>query len=92
MKKVTVWGGGGFLGSHICDALTLEGHRVTIVDIADSLWKKEGQSMIIADLMDYDEVVKTVKNADYVFNKPRDFNLILSKVFEAYTDSDLKES
>ncbi len=68
MKKVTVWGGGGFLGSHICDALTLEGHRVTIVDIADSLWKKEGQSMIIADLMDYDEVVKTVENADYVFN------------------------
>ena len=31
-------------------------------------------------------------NADYVFNKPRDFNLILSKVFEAYTGSELKES
>ena len=33
IMKAVVFGGSGFLGSHIADALTNEGHEVTIFDI-----------------------------------------------------------
>jgi UDP-glucose 4-epimerase len=34
--KATVFGGGGFLGSHVCDALSASGYDVTILDLNDS--------------------------------------------------------
>ena len=36
--KVTVFGGAGFLGSHICDKLSEAGHSATIFDIHPSRW------------------------------------------------------
>ena len=66
--KVTVWGGAGFLGSHVCDALSEEGYEVTIADINQSQWKKEGQHMLKANLLDIEAVFESVKGADYVFN------------------------
>ena len=32
MKKILVTGGAGFLGSHLCTKLVLEGHHVLCVD------------------------------------------------------------
>ena len=32
MKRAVVTGGAGFLGSHLCERLLAEGHRVTAVD------------------------------------------------------------
>ena len=42
-KKVIIFGGAGFLGSHIADILTDRGYRVVIFDIKKSPYLREGQ-------------------------------------------------
>jgi len=66
--KITIWGGSGFLGSHITDALSNAGHDVTIADISKSPWKRNNQQMVTGSLLDKKVVIESVKNADYVFN------------------------
>ena len=66
--KVTVWGGSGFLGSHVCDVLTENGHEVTIADTIESQWKNNEQRMLVGNILDHDSINESVKNADYVFN------------------------
>ncbi len=66
--KITVFGGSGFLGSHICDKLTGAGHDVTIVDLHPSPWLKEGQTMLQGSILDEETVDRAVEGADCVFN------------------------
>ena len=66
--KVTVFGGSGFLGSHVCDKLSDVGHKVTIVDREESIWLREDQKMIRGDILNEDDVEKAVTKADIVFN------------------------
>lgn len=66
--RITVFGGAGFLGSHICDKLWEAGHAVTIVDLAPSAWLKEGQRMLVGSILDEDTVNEAVQGADMVFN------------------------
>ncbi len=68
MKNVIVFGGSGFLGSHVADYLTREGHEVTIYDIKDSPYIKEGQSFIKGDIRDEDKVNKAIAGKDIVYN------------------------
>lgn len=65
---VTVIGGSGFIGSHVADQLTQEGYQVRIFDRTDSLWKKEGQEMIVGDLLDTDLLNKTISGSEVVYN------------------------
>ncbi len=66
--KITVFGGSGFLGSHICDKLTEAGHEVTIVDLNPSPWLKPQQKMLVGSILDEETVDKAVADADFVFN------------------------
>lgn len=66
--RITVFGGSGFLGSHICDKLTEAGHEVTIVDLVPSPWLLPGQRMITGSILDEQIVDEAVANADMVFN------------------------
>ncbi|HQT26382.1 MAG TPA: NAD(P)-dependent oxidoreductase, partial [Burkholderiales bacterium] len=66
--KVVVFGGAGFLGSHVCDKLTLAGHDVVVFDRVPSLWLSDGQDMIVGDLLDADKVCEAVRGADAVYN------------------------
>jgi len=66
--NVTVFGGAGFLGSHVCDKLTEAGHQVTIVDLTPSPWLKKGQNMRQGNLLDEAAVAEAVAGADAVFN------------------------
>lgn len=66
--RMTVFGGSGFLGSHICDKLTEAGHIVTIVDLTPSPWLKDGQRMIVGSILDENVVDEAVRDADMVFN------------------------
>ncbi len=66
--KITVFGGSGFLGSHICDKLSEAGHAVTIVDLHPSPWLRPDQNMLTGDILDEETVRKGVEGADMVFN------------------------
>ena len=41
--KTIVFGGSGFLGSHIADALSNSGHEVTIYDLVESPFLRDDQ-------------------------------------------------
>lgn len=66
--RITVFGGAGFLGSHICDKLSDAGHIVKIVDLKPSPWLRPDQEMITGSILDEDLVDAAVRGADMVFN------------------------
>ncbi|MFC1807521.1 NAD-dependent epimerase/dehydratase family protein [Candidatus Omnitrophota bacterium] len=66
--KAIVFGGSGFLGSHVADVLTERGHDVTAFDIAPSPYLRKNQNMVIGDLLDKHAVEYVVKEADVIYN------------------------
>ena len=66
--KITVWGGSGFLGSHVSDTLTKQGHTVSIADRKESPWLIKNQKMIIGNILDKKQVDESVAGVDVVFN------------------------
>lgn len=68
MKKTVVFGGSGFLGSNVADALTNAGHEVTVFDIRHSPWLRDGQRMIVGDILDEKVVFEAINGCDVVYN------------------------
>jgi len=66
--KITVFGGAGFLGSHVCDKLSDAGHSVSIFDLVESKWLRPDQTMLIGNILDVGAVEKAILAADIVFN------------------------
>ncbi|MFA5097256.1 MAG: NAD(P)-dependent oxidoreductase [Candidatus Margulisiibacteriota bacterium] len=66
--KIIVFGGSGFLGSHVADALTEKGHQVTVFDREVSKYLKEGQKSITGDITDEKVVLNAVKGHEIVYN------------------------
>ena len=66
--NIIVFGGSGFLGSHVCDKLSDAGYNVTIFDIKPSPWLRSDQKMIVGDILDEKLVQKSIKGAEVVFN------------------------
>lgn len=67
-KKVVVFGGAGFLGSYVADALTKKGYDVIIFDIHESQFINEKQKMIVGDILNLEEVSKAVQDCQYVYH------------------------
>ncbi|MGH8672619.1 MAG: NAD-dependent epimerase/dehydratase family protein, partial [Burkholderiales bacterium] len=67
-QSAVVFGGSGFLGSHVSDALSDSGYRVKIFDCHPSPYLRPGQEMIVGDLMDLDAVVEATQGCRYVYN------------------------
>jgi len=67
-QTVTVIGGSGFLGSHVADQLSEAGYRVRIYDRAGSAWKRDGQEMIVGDLLDREKLSSVIAGTDVVYN------------------------
>ncbi|MCB9721128.1 MAG: NAD(P)-dependent oxidoreductase [Candidatus Omnitrophica bacterium] len=65
--KVVVFGGAGFLGSHVADRLSDKGYEVYIFDIKPSCYIRPNQKMIVADIMDLYAVESAVKGARFVY-------------------------
>ena len=68
MSRILVFGGAGFIGSHVADALTREGHLVTIFDIQKSDYLIDNQKMIVGDILNRDTVRAAVKDSEVVYN------------------------
>jgi len=66
--KVIVFGGSGFLGSHVADILAEEKNNVFVYDQRPSYYLKKPQKMIIGDILDQGKVEKAVSGCDVVYN------------------------
>src|SRR3990172_5351668 len=67
-SKVVVFGGSGFLGSHVADTLVDAGYDVTVYDLKYSKYLRASQNIVVGDILDSDKVVKTVEGCDVVYN------------------------
>ena len=67
-EKVIVFGGSGFLGSHVADQLSDEGYEVYIFDRNKSDYLREDQTMIIGDITDRNEIRKAVDGMAFVYH------------------------
>lgn len=66
--KAVVFGGSGFLGSHIADALTEADYETTIFDIKKSPYLQKGQELTVGSILDKEAVEKAVRGCDVVYN------------------------
>ena len=66
-KNILIFGGSGFIGSHLADILS-EKHNVTIFDTKKSKWLKKNQKMIIGSILDSNKVKLALKNIDYIYH------------------------
>lgn len=78
--KTVVFGGSGFLGSHVADALTQAGYDTGIFDIRKSPYLQKNQEMIVGNILDKKAVEKAVKGCDVVYNFAG-----MADIQEAYT-------
>lgn len=67
-KIAVVLGAGGFLGSHVADALSAAGFQVRLFDRQPSPHRRTDQEMVVGDLMDLDQVIQATQNASIVYN------------------------
>ena len=68
MSKVVVFGGSGFVGSHVADQLSDFGYQVVIFDVSPSPFLRQDQEMVLGDLADYESVYKSINGASVVYN------------------------
>ncbi len=66
--KTLVIGGSGFLGSHVADALSDAGHKVTIFDHKPSTYKRDDQQEIIGSILEEQALRDAIKGMDYVYH------------------------
>lgn len=66
--KVIVFGGSGFLGSHVADALTEHKHEVVIFDLKKPPYLKDNQIFIQGDITDQGTVENAILGCSIVYN------------------------
>ena len=67
-KQAIVFGGSGFLGSHVADALSDDGHKVTVFDQKPSPYLRANQTMILGDILDTKIVWEAIKGQDIIYH------------------------
>lgn len=65
---ISVLGGSGFLGSHVCDALSIKNFEVIIIDKNKSKWINKNQKYFKADINKPETYSHILKRSKYVFN------------------------
>ena len=67
-SKVVVFGGAGFLGSFVADALSEAGYQVTVFDRVPSPYLRTDQAGVVGDILDAAAVRSAVEGCDVVYN------------------------
>jgi NADH dehydrogenase len=70
-QKILVLGGSGFVGRHVCEALSRQGHRITVPTRrlpARSVQMFPGVEVVQADVHDPEQLVSLVRGHDAVVN------------------------
>ena len=75
-----IFGGSGFLGSHVADELTSRGHIVSVFDKVKSPYIQTNQKMIIGDILDEIQIelmkgIKRVFDPNNILNPGKIFSL-----------------
>ena len=65
--NIIVFGGSGFLGSHVVDALVQHGHQVTVFDIRESCWFNSKHKFFKGDILNTDHIKEAMKGQDIVY-------------------------
>ena len=66
--KIILLGGSGFIGSHVADALSRKGHKITIFDKKKSRWVRDNQKMIVGDIFNYNALENAIRSNKIVYN------------------------
>lgn len=66
--NIIIFGGSGFIGSHIADVFTENNHQVTIFDITKSIYLQDNQKLIIGNITDESLVYNSIRNQDVIIN------------------------
>ena len=67
-KKIVVFGGSGFLGSHVSDELTRNNYDVFIFDLNQSPYLLRNQKMVVGNILDRNLVRDTIKGSFAVYH------------------------
>lgn len=67
-SRAVVFGGAGFLGSFVADALSAAGHDVVVFDRRPSPYLREGQRGVVGDILDAKIVADAIAGADVVYH------------------------
>lgn len=66
--KAVVFGGAGFLGSHVADELSEQGFDVVVFDLHESPFLRDDQTMLVGDILDPTDCEKACGGAEVVYN------------------------
>ena len=74
MKKTLVTGGAGFIGSHIVDALVVEGHEVRVLDNlatggVENVRYSPRVEFVQGDIRDLEQLTQVARGADVIFHQ-----------------------
>ncbi len=78
--KILITGGSGFIGSHLVDVLTGQGHNVCIYDIEQPRFGQEAE-YIKGDVRDLQMLISTLKGFDAVYHLAAEANV--NRFFDA---------
>ena len=67
-KSAIVFGGSGFLGSHVADTLSESGYKVTLFDQKLSPHLRSDQTMVVGDILDAGQVGSAMKGQEVVYH------------------------
>lgn len=67
-KKIVVFGGSGFLGSHVADCLSDSGYQVVVFDTQQSPYLRDDQQMVVGDITDLEQALDVAKGALALYN------------------------
>tara|TARA_Y100001954_G_C15683872_1_gene539216 strand:+ start:144 stop:1049 length:906 start_codon:yes stop_codon:yes gene_type:complete len=68
LLKVMITGGSGFLGSHVAETLSQEGHQVTVFDKERSPYLRSDQEMRVGNILIQEEIEAALNGTEIIYH------------------------